>query len=75
MDLTDLECMLVVAGEQSITRAAARLYLSQPALSRRIRVIVAAEVALECARAVGVRGGGDRTQHGVGGWPRRGVPA
>ena len=108
MDLTDLECMLVVAEEQSITRAAARLYLSQPALSRRIRrlersvgsslflrhsrsvsltpagaalaehasgVIVAAEVALECARAVGVRGGGDRTQHGVGGWPRRGVPA
>jgi DNA-binding transcriptional LysR family regulator len=101
VDLTDLQCMLVVAEEQSITRAAARLYLSQPALSRRIRrlersigsalflrhsrsvsltpagaalaeqarvVIVAAAVALQRARAVGVRVGGD--QLGVGGWPR-----
>jgi DNA-binding transcriptional LysR family regulator len=102
VDLTDLQCMLVVAEEQSITRAAARLYLSQPALSRRIRrlersvgsalflrhsrsvsltpagaalaehgrgVIVAAEVALQRARAVGVRVGGDRAQHAVDGWP------
>ena len=107
VDLTDLQCMLVVAEEQSITRAAARLYLSQPALSRRIRrlersigsalflrhsrsvsltpagaalaenargVIIAAEVALQRARAVGVRVGGDRTQHAVSGWPGLGVP-
>ena len=84
LELTDLHCMLVVAEEKCITRAAARLYLSQPALSRRIRrlelsvgtslflrhsrsvaptpagnalaehaqhVIVAAEVALQSARA------------------------
>jgi DNA-binding transcriptional LysR family regulator len=37
MDLIDLRCMLVVAEERCVTRAAARLYLSQPALSRRIR--------------------------------------
>jgi DNA-binding transcriptional LysR family regulator len=90
VDLADFHCMLVVAEEESITRAAARLYLSQPALSRRIcrlercvgsslflrhsrsvsltpagtalaeharAVIIAAEVALQSARAIGVRAG------------------
>lgn len=37
MDLSDLRCMLVVAEQRCLTRAAARLHLSQPALSRRIR--------------------------------------
>lgn len=35
-DLTDFRCVIVVAEEQSISRAADRLYLSQSALSRRI---------------------------------------
>jgi DNA-binding transcriptional LysR family regulator len=37
VDLVDLQCILVVAEEQCLTRAASRLYFSQPALSRRIQ--------------------------------------
>jgi LysR family transcriptional regulator, hydrogen peroxide-inducible genes activator len=39
MDLAQLEYFLAVAEERSISRAAARMFVSQPALSERIRLL------------------------------------
>ena len=39
MQLSQLEYVLAVADEQSFTRAAARLHLAQPSLSRQVRLI------------------------------------
>jgi DNA-binding transcriptional LysR family regulator len=39
VQLHQLEYVLAVAEEQSFTRAASRLHLAQPSLSRQIRLI------------------------------------
>ena len=39
MQLRQLEYVLAVAEEQSFTRAASRLHLAQPSLSRQVRLI------------------------------------
>ncbi len=72
--LRELECFLAVAEELSFTRAARRLHLSQPPLSRHIRTLeekIGAPLFLREPRRVSLTAAGDLFYHETRQIPRR----